>query len=236
MEPDVKVAVMQPYIFPYIGYFQLIACADIFVIYDDVNFINKGWINRNNILLNGAAHRFTIPLEKASQNKLISEINVVAGWKNKWLKTIETAYLKAPHFPVIFPELEKWLRTEVTAIAAINRITIEAVCTFLGIKTKIVPSSSVYNNKELSGPKRILDICLKEKASMYINPIGGKELYETEPFDAKNIRLRFLRTTFTPYKQGKNEFVPGLSILDYLMFLSPAEIREKLTEFNLEEK
>jgi hypothetical protein len=71
---------------------------------------------------------------------------------------------------------------------------------------------------------------------MYINPIGGKELYETEPFDAKNIQLRFLRTTFTPYKQGKNEFVPGLSILDYLMFLSPAEIREKLTEFNLEEK
>ncbi|MDR6194877.1 WbqC family protein [Siphonobacter sp. SORGH_AS_0500] len=98
-------AIMQPYLFPYIGYFQLLNAVDKFVIYDDVAFINRGWINRNSILNNGKAQLFTVPLKEASQNKLIHEISIDTDqkWRDKLLKTIQQNYKKAPHFAAVFP-------------------------------------------------------------------------------------------------------------------------------------
>lgn len=107
-----KLAIMQPYFLPYIGYFQLINAVDTFVLLDDVNYINKGWINRNQLLLNGKAHLFTLPLQKASQNKLINQLELSneTKWKDKLLKTIETAYKKAPQFHLVFPLISQILQ------------------------------------------------------------------------------------------------------------------------------
>ena len=128
-----KLAIMQPYIFPYIGYFQLIKAVDKFVLYDDVNFINRGWINRNRILVNGQDSMFTIPLKDASQNKLINEIDVNwdNNWKGKFLKTIEQAYKKAPFYEKILPIIEKTIEVQEVQFNKIIENNLRLICEYL---------------------------------------------------------------------------------------------------------
>jgi len=226
---------MQPYIFPYIGYFQLIESVDKFVIYDDVNFINKGWINRNRILNNGKESLFTIPLKEASQNKLINEINVNwdSSWKSKFLKTLDQSYKKAPYYQEILNIIEHTLRIDNEPISKVIEINLRLICHYLDIKTEIISSSAIYQNTHLKAKERILDICLQEKASQYINPIGGVELYDKDFFEAKNIKMNFIKSNAVEYKQYKNQFVPWLSMIDVLMFNSKEKIKELLNNFDL---
>ena len=123
------IAIMQPYLFPYIGYFQLIHAVDRFIIYDDVCYINKGWINRNNILLNGAAHLFTIPLQDASQNKRICDIPLSADtkWRTKLLRLIDSAYHKAPCFGKAYPLIENLIQKQYDSIAGLNYYSIKII-------------------------------------------------------------------------------------------------------------
>lgn len=230
-----KIAIMQPYIFPYIGYFQLINAVDKFIIYDDVNFINKGWINRNRILVNGKDSLFTIPLKEASQNKLINsiEVNWDNAWKSKFLKTIEQSYKKAPHYQQVLPLIEGLLNTEKSIFSEIIFENLTQVCQYLEIKTEIVPSSRIYQNTDLKAQERIIDICLQEKTDTYINPIGGLELYDKAPFQAIGKELFFIKSKAIRYTQFKNEFVPWLSIIDILMFNSPEQISTLLNDYEL---
>lgn len=230
-----KLAIMQPYIFPYIGYFQLIKAVDKFVIYDDVNFINRGWINRNRILVNGKDSLFTIPLKEASQNKLINEIEVNwdDAWKSKWLKTLEQSYKKAPFFQQVLPIIEQTLGQEKAIVSEIIVENLKLINAYLGITTEIISSSSIYQNTELKAQTRIVDICLQEKANHYINPIGGIELYQKEVFEEKGIQLNFIKSKPVQYPQLKNEFVPWLSILDVLMFNSVEQIQTFLDSYEL---
>ena len=225
-----KIAIMQPYFFPYIGYFQLIAAVDKFVVYDDVNYINRGWINRNNILINGVATLIQVPLSGASQNKLINEVEILneAKWKIKLLRTIELNYKKAPLFRAVYDLIQTQINIGHTHIAGLNVDSIQAVCKYLGIGTEIIPSSSQYQNKHLSGQDRILEICKVENANHYINPIGGMELYDRALFNENNIELNFLKSSAISYAQFNNEFEPYLAILDVLMFCEPEYIRTKL--------
>jgi len=229
------IAIMQPYIFPYIGYFQLINAVDKFVMYDDVNFINKGWINRNQILVSGKPHLFTIPLKDASQNKLIYEVelSVTEPWKKKFLKTVQQSYQKAPNYQKVFLLIEEIVNFDSKTIAEITLYAIKKVCGHMNITTEIVNSSSIYNNTELKGQERILDICRQENAAHYINPIGGMELYEKNKFEKENIRLNFIKSVASPYPQFKNAFVPWLSIIDILMFNDDENIAKLLKEFEL---
>ncbi len=230
-----KIAIMQPYIFPYIGYFQLIKAVDKFIVYDDVSFINKGWINRNKILINGKENTFTIPLIEASQNKLINSISIQNKdlWAKKLLKTIEQSYKKAPFFNEIFPIIEAVLLSEKKQINELIVLHLHLLCKYLEINTEIVASSSIYNNQTLKAQDRILDICLQEKCTHYLNPIGGLELYDKDFFFKKNIQLQFIKTNTIHYQQFKGDFVPYLSILDVLMFNSKAEINILLNEYEL---
>lgn len=230
-----KLAIMQPYIFPYIGYFQLINAVDKFVIYDDVAFINKGWINRNNVLVGGKASLFTIPLVGASQNKLIREIDIenLQSLRKKLLKTIEQSYKKAPYFEQVFQLIEQVFDSGINNIAEFTTLSIKATCEYIGITTPIVDSSTIYKNEHLKAQERILDICLQEQANHYINPIGGMSLYDKAFFDAHQIRLNFIQTQSIVYKQFNNEFVPFLSIIDVMMFNSKSEIQRLLNEFQL---
>ena len=226
---------MQPYIFPYVGYFQLINAVDKFVIYDDVNFINKGWINRNRILNNGKDSLFSIPLKEASQNKLINEIEVNwdGVWKSKFLKTLEQCYKKAPYYQEVLTVIEQTLNVDNEPISKVIENNLRLICHYLDIKTEIISSSAIYQNSHLKAQERILDICLQEETTQYINPIGGLELYDKDFFESKNISLNFIKSKSIEYPQFKNDFVPWLSIIDVLMFNSKDKIKEFLDNYEL---
>lgn len=140
-----KVGIMQPYFFPYIGYWQLIHAVDKFVIYDDVNFINRGWINRNKILINGEAAYFHLSLLGASQNRLICEIpvNPDNDWRQKRIKALTMAYSKAPFFKAVMPMLESIIEYKSGNAAEYIGNLIKNICEYIGIKTQIIYSSDI---------------------------------------------------------------------------------------------
>lgn len=226
---------MQPYFFPYIGYWQLIYAADRFVIYDDVNYIKSGWINRNRILINGTASYITIPLNQASANKNICEIDLQSSinWQEKLIKTIEMTYRKAPFFMEVFPVIEKIIRYESDNLADFLAHQLQTLALFMGIKTEFVVTSRSYENDDLSSQERILDICRREGATTYVNAQGGQALYNTETFRDAGVDLRFIVMRSVPYKQRSIGFTPYLSIVDALMENGPLGIKQHLDCFEL---
>jgi hypothetical protein len=232
-----KLAIMQPYFFPYIGYFQLINAVDKFVIYDDVNYIKQGWINRNNILLNDKGHQFTIPLEDASSFKTINNtrINKILYpiWIAKFLKKLEAAYKKAPFYQCILPKIENVFEGDYEYISQLNTEVVVEICNYLKINTIIHKTSSTYQNCDLKGSDRVIDICKIENAKIYINPIGGEQLYSKDSFKRGGIDLYFLKTQPISYKQYSNEYFPSLSIIDVLMFNYIDSIRCLLIKYEL---
>ncbi|MBS4096582.1 MAG: WbqC family protein [Sulfuricella sp.] len=230
-----SIAVMQPYFLPYIGYFQLIAAVDKFVVFDDVNFINRGWINRNRLLLNGAAHTFTVPLRGASQNKLICEIELLdqPDWRNKLLRTIHHAYGKAPCYAHVSGLLESVVNYSSTRLDEFLLYSIREVVAYLAMEVEIADTSRIYQNAHLKGQERILDICRQERADIYVNSIGGVDLYDRAAFSQHGLTLHFLRSRSIGYSQGKAGQVAGLSMLDVLMFNEPEAVRRLLAEYDL---
>jgi len=230
-----KIAIMQPYLFPYLGYIQLISAVDKFVILDDVNFINKGWINRNRILINRKPSMFTVPLDQASQNKYIKDIKLTEDkrWISKFLKSIEMSYKKAPYFKEIFPIIENSFERNVLNISDLVYYSLLDICDYLNINTEILPHSAVFDTNGLNGQDKILKICIKAGATHYINPIGGKELYDKLIFTKSNIELHFLSPILKPYPQDSEEFIEGLSIIDVLMHNSPVEVKTHLNSYKL---
>lgn len=219
---------MQPYLLPYIGYWQLINAADTFVIYDDVNYIKKGYINRNAILEGGQAKLFTLELLGASQNKLINEIEV-GNNATKLLKTIRQNYKRAPYFETVFPMLEKILEHEEKNLAKYLGNSLFDIADYLGIKTKIIFSSSIEKENGLRGEAKVIDICKSLDATDYINPIGGQGLYDKESFVDHGLELDFIKSDLNVYKQFDGDFVSHLSIIDVMMFNSK-EIIVKMLE------
>jgi hypothetical protein len=229
-----KVGIMQPYLFPYIGYFQLINAVDKFVILDDVSFIMRGWINRNRILVNGTEYLFTIPIKKASQNKLIFECEIADGnGREKILKTIEYSYNKAPHYTECFRVLASIFSNGEINLSNWLTFQIKEICNYLNIKTEIVESSRSYNNRHLQAQAKIIDICIQEGATSYYNAIGGKGIYDPDDFRKSNIELHFLNSIPEKYNQFNYEFVPFLSIIDVIMFNNVNEIQNQLNKHEL---
>lgn len=228
-----RVSIMQPYIFPYIGYFQLIHAVDKFVIYDDVNFIKNGWINRNRILINGNATYFTVSLKEASPFKLISEIEFIDNRK-KIIKSIELAYKKSPFYYDVFTMIYDIMSMPTEKISELAAKSVMSVCKYLNIGTKIEFSGELYSwSKGLDKADRIIEICKNNNAKVYINSLGGKDLYDKKYFKDNGVDLKFLRTNTLTYNQKMTGFVPSLSIIDVLMFNSIEEISTMLTLYEL---
>lgn len=231
-----KIAIMQPYIFPYIGYYQLVKLVDQFVFLNDVNYIKKGWVNRNQILVNGKPHVFTIPLNKASPFKKINDLFVSEKdlkWRMKLFKTLEVTYHNAPNFSCIMDLIESVLNSNNLTIDSMAQKSITKVMEYLGNEVKIQSSSdfsSIY-----TGQQRIIDICERLGASEYINLPGGRFLYSGDSFKSKNISLNFIHPKFERYHQNSNDFHQGLSIIDMLMCLDKQEVNKHLNLFELEE-
>jgi hypothetical protein len=214
-----KIAIMQPYFFPYLGYWQLINISDIFVIYDDVNFIKGGWVNRNKILINDKPSFFTIPVKKFHYKDKINEIYISPSvmWKSKMIRMFEFKYRKAPFFDEIFPIVQNIILFNTDNLSHLLVNSIKIVASYLEIKSNIKISSSDFLKSQLQGEARLIDICKKENATVYINAEGGRSLYKQSEFNKNGIELQFLS-----YKSAQKNCSgqSHLSIIDLLMFNS----------------
>jgi len=229
-------AIMQPYLFPYIGYWQLINTVDTFVVYDNIQFTKKGWFNRNNILLNGKKTLFSIPLKKESSYVDVVNRHLANNSEKEIIKIIsqiKNGYKKAPYFNAVFPIIEEIFLNKENNLFMYIFSSIQKMCKYLDINTKIVVSSSVNIDSNLKSQDKVLAISKVLNATKYVNSIGGRELYSKKDFEAKNIQLLFLESEVLDYKQFENEFVPYLSIIDVLMFNSKDEIKIMLGKYKL---
>ena len=227
---------MQPYIFPYIGYFKLIKAVETFIFYDDVNFIKRGWVNRNKILINGEESLITFPCLKASQNKEIREIqiNLSDNMYDNILKTVYHSYHNAPFFNEIFTLIKNCIESDSKTISELSILSVTKVCNYLDIKTDFEISSLNYSHtKGLDKAQRLIELVKVKKATKYINAIGGQKLYTKEYFKSFNLDLLFLKPIIEEYKQFENQFVPNLSIIDVLMFNSVEEVNLMLDNYEL---
>lgn len=231
-----KIAVMQPYLFPYIGYFQLIKEVDLFVFYDDVNFIKRGWINRNRLLQNSEAKLFSVPLVKASQNKLINEVELGFDekWKNQFFMTLKHNYSKAPYYENVMALVEDVFSENIKTISDLAILSILRSCSYLGLNIRYELSSVAFSEtKGMDKADRLIEICKKSNGTEYINPAGGLELYNKEYFEAREVKLSFIENEIVPYRQFENDFIGGLSFLDVLMFNSREQVIELLNFYKI---
>lgn len=229
-----EIAIMQPYFFPYIGYFQLMNAVDEFVIYDNIEFTKKGWINRNRILINGKDSYVTIPLKKDSDYLDVKDRYISDVWifeKQKMLNRITQAYRKSPHFDIVYPVIEECIVLDEINLFDFILNSLVIVKDYLEIPTPISISSALSVENELKSASKVIAICKAKKASTYLNPVGGVKLYEKDIFRHAGIKLQFLKTADIKYKQFKNDFVPFLSIIDVMMFNSKGEIKEYLKSY-----
>jgi hypothetical protein len=230
------IAIMQPYLFPYIGYWQLISAVDKFVVYDNIQFSKKGWFHRNNILLNGKKTLFTIPLKKDSDYLDVAEreLSEVSGKQiKKILAQIENGYRKAPYFNEVFPLIQETFKYEDKNLFAYIYNSIVKIKAYLEIDTQIIVSSTVNINHDLKAEEKVLAIIKALHADHYINAIGGQGLYDKKIFSDAGIKLDFINTEMIEYKQFDNAFVPNLSIIDILMFNAKDEVKEMLERYQL---
>lgn len=230
--PGMKLAIMQPYLFPYLGYFQLIRAVDGFVVYDDVNYIKGGWINRNFILSQGDKQLITLPLQGASPNYLINQVTVDSR-PHKLLATIRHTYAKAPYFSAVFPMLEDIFMQQEKNLAKFLDYQLRRICDYLDLRPRWFVSSGLNKDNNLRGQDKVLAICKELGASHYVNVPGGKALYDSEAFSMHGLRLSFIQPKPVIYRQFGKEFVPNLSIIDVMMFNDKAQCCSLLEEYEL---
>lgn len=226
-----KIAVMQPYLFPYLGYYQLCNSVDKFVFYDDVNYIKQGYINRNNILSKGGALRFTLSVPNASSNKKIKDLQFSADVR-KILETIKQSYCKAPYFSDVYPFIEEVLSQKDRSISSVCRASIESIFNYLGISKQMYLASELEYDREASAADRLVEITTNFGGKTYVNSPGGMALYEKEYFHSKGIELSFIKMRNVIYKQNSQEYVPNLSMIDVVMWNSKIEVIEYLSKYD----
>jgi hypothetical protein len=210
---------MQPYFMPYVGYFQLISAVDLFVVYDNIKYTKKGWINRNRMLLNGTASVFSLPLAGAPDSLDIRDREIAPVFRvETLLARVHGAYRRAPYFEPTYALLEQILATDERNLFRFLESSIRRTSDHLGIQTEIRRSSSVPIDHELRGQERVIAMCEAVGTDTYVNAIGGVELLSAEAFRARGMELRFLKSEPHEYPQLGDGFVAQLTILDVLMF------------------
>ncbi len=227
-----NLAVMQPYLFPYIGYFQLIYASDLFLVFDDAAYKKRSFINRNTVLSANGPTRVTLPVLDASQNKPISDL-VFSNDTGKFLKTLEHGYSKAPYFGAAFPLVKEIIEQEDRSIASVCLNSYQAICSYLGLERAFEKTSELEYSRDLAGQERLIALARKLGAERYINLPGGRALYTKSEFSANGVELKFIDPHPAPYDQGREEFTPNLSIIDLLMNCPPHMVIDRIRQFEL---
>jgi hypothetical protein len=231
-----KVAIMQPYFLPYIGYFQLINAVDEFIIYDNIQYTKKGWINRNRILDNGSDKIFTVPLKKDSDYLDVVDRKLSDTWykdRKKLINYLYTLYHKTPYFDEAFNIVTECLSDDENNLFNFILNSLNRVNKYLDIETSIVISSSIGVDHSLKSQDKVLAICKAREATTYINAIGGMDLYSSIVFESNELELKFIKSHSITYNQFDGVFVPWLSIVDVMMFNSKDAIKEYLNSYTL---
>ena len=231
-----KLAIMQPYFMPYIGYFQLINAVDVFVVYDNIKFIKKGWFHRNRILVNGRDKMFSVPIKKDSDYLYVVQRELADSFDNekkKIIRQIKAAYQKAPYYKEVLPVVEECFQYGSGNLFDFIYSSLKLMTQSLRIDTKIIISSAIDINHSQKSQDKVLAICKNINADIYLNAIGGQALYAAEGFRNEGIELRFIETKPIEYKQFDDEFVPWLSIIDVMMFNSKEQINKMLKDYEV---
>ena len=231
-----RIAIMQPYFLPYIGYFQLINAVDFFVVYDDIKYTKKGWFNRNRILYNGKDSMFTVPIKKGSDSLYVRDrylANNHISEVKRILRKIELYYSKAPYYDKVIDMIKDCFLYKNDNLFNYIYNSIQIISSFLNIDTKILISSNVGNTTLCKGGDRVVKLCKLLNANIYINSIGGVDLYSKDYFRKYGLTIFFLKPKSIQYRQYKNIFVPNLSIVDVLMFNPIDKIHNMLLEYEL---
>ena len=229
-------AVMQPYFFPYVGFYQLIEKVESFVFYDTVSYIKSGWINRNRLIINKSVNYFTVPLQNASSNLNIREVKAQANpkWRDKMLKTIIQNYSKAPFAEEVIPLIEEVLAVESDDIADLAQASAEVVLNHLGIEKKLLASSAMdldesSYSEDNARSDRLIAIAEEFNDKLFLNNASGSHLYNSEYFTERGVQLCWFTPEVKAYPQfNSNEFEPGLSILDMLMNIPKEKVLEHI--------
>lgn len=226
---------MQPYAFPYLGYFQLIQAVDRFVLYDDVSFPKQGWVNRNYLGTGRGRLRFTFPIKKPTSDQKIVELALHERERNRrrFLKTVTTVYANAPHFETAYSVVEEATRCAGVGLADFVGHSIGVLTRYLSIGTPISRSSEEFGQIEETSVNRVIQICLAAGADVYVNAENGMDIYEAAHFQRFGLELRFLIHSPRPYPQNHKTFLPRLSIIDVMMFNNLERIAELLHEYRL---
>ena len=226
--------IMQPYFLPYIGYWQLLAAVDRFVVYDNVKYTKKGWINRNRFLRDGTDAVFTLPLRKGSDFLNIADRAVADDFDpSTILNPLREAYRKAPFFNEAFPTIEMIVTAAPRNLFEYLHNSIEAIAAYLHVQTPLIVSSTIRIDHQITADRKVLAICDALRATTYINSIGGRRLYSAAAFAQQGIDLKFLQPRDLTYRQSDDRFVPNLSIVDVMMFNSKEAVQAMLGEYDL---
>lgn len=229
-----KIAIMQPYFFPYIGYWQLVSSVDLFVVYDIGKFRPYGWINRNRIKVNEQPCYISIPVHR-SPNLLIKNELIVERqhFQKKLIKTLQSAYGKAPYFHQCMDAISDGIGTQTDNLTEYLVENMLKIVAYLDIQTKMVLASELPIQYAESAQQRGIAICNFFEADTYINAIGGMSLYSKDFFEENDITLKFIKNQSGEYQQGKGEYIADLSIIDVMMYNSKEEIQKMLKQYAL---
>lgn len=230
------ISMMQPYLFPYLGYFQLIAHSNVFVLGDDLQYTKASWINRNRVLVNGEAKLMTVPLRKGGRVDAINQRWLCDDFPmeaQRILKMLKLAYARAPQQEPVLALIADILQQPERNLARFTAHSIRSLCAYLGIATPIRIGSELGLPAQMDKQERVITIAKLLQAERYINPIGGLSLYCPALFKSHGLSLRFLRMDDLSYPQFKQPFVPALSVIDVLMFNNQDDARALLERFTL---
>jgi WbqC-like protein family len=232
-----KLAIMQPYLFPYIGYFQLIAACDTFVFYDDVQFMKGGWINRNRIWANDKDEYITLKVKADSTYSTINQrvfSDEFEDNKSFIIRKLQNNYRKAPYYKNTIDLVNQIFEFDEISVSKFIAHSIVSICNYLQLPTAFISNSSLNISNTIAGQERVIQICKQLKATEYINAIGGFSLYNTQTFQSQNINLLFLQPNNIQYTQSdKYPFIPWLSIIDVLMFNDIDKVKSFLSDYKL---
>lgn len=234
-----SVVLMQPYFFPYIGYYSLIDKADIFIVCDEVQYIRQGWMNRNRILnCNTEFHYICMPVIKAPQKTAIKDIRIdqQLQWKTKLRQDLTRYRNYGRYYKNAMEVIEACLAYETDSLTAFHVNSMKQVMAYVGIEGRIEVLSEM--NLKLPEIKAAdewgLYVTKALGGKTYCNPPGGMNFYSSQKYTQNGVEILFVINKLAPYNQGRDYFVPGMSMIDAMMFISPSQILEHVKNYEVQ--